>query len=223
MASTRQRPVPKVRRASSLLTKPRGTKTREERGRVRFATREETSAVSILHTVTAHATNDSCLINSLVVDIVALEKSAYLSSQEVLPSDHFSHITILTIAQNCYLYTSQLMQLDSCRSPSNSVLPTLSDLTAIRSPFSPDAWEAALTTHPDRAYVSYLLSGLKHGFRIGFDRRHHLIQAKDNMPSTKNNRDVITAYLRNEAQARRIIGPLSYLKIRQTSISVALG
>ena len=60
-----------------------------------------------------------------------------------------------------------------------------------------------------RAYVSYLLSGLKHGFRIGFDRRHHLILAKDNMPSTKINTDVVAAYLRNEALARRIIGPLS--------------
>ena len=99
------------------------------------------------------------------------------------------------------------MQLDSCRPPFNPVLPTLSDLTAITSPFSPDAWEDVLTTHPDRAYVSYLLSGLKQGFRIGFDRRHHLIQAKDIMPSTKNNPDVVTAYLRNEAQARRINRP----------------
>ena len=217
MASTRQRPVPNVLRAGSLLTKPRGTKTREERGRVHFATSEATSAVSILQTVTAHTTNDSCLFNSLVEDIVALENSAYLSSQEVLPSDHFSPITLLTISQNCYPYISQLMQLDSCRPPSNPVLPTL---TAITSPFSPDTWEAALTIHPDRAFVSYLLSGLKHGFRIGFDRRHHLIQAKDNMPSTKNNPDVVTAYLRNEAQARRIIGPLS-LPENQTDIHIS--
>ena len=166
MASTRQRPVPNVLRAGSPLNKPRGTETREKRGRVCFATSEATSAVSTLHTVTAHTTNDSCLINSLVEDIASSAgNSAYLSNQEVLPSDHFSSVTLLTISQP---YTSQLMQLDSCRPPSNPVLPTLSNLTAITSPFSPDAWEDALTTHPDRDYVSYLLSGMKQGFKNRF-------------------------------------------------------
>ena len=66
-----------------------------------------------------------------------------------------------------YPYTSDLLCLDACRPPASSLPPAL---TAVSTPLVIPAWELALQAHPDRAFAQYIIDGLRHGFRIGFNR-----------------------------------------------------
>ena len=64
-----------------------------------------------------------------------------------------------------YLYTEDLLALDSCREyadPSHLVV-----LREISTPLDWSMWSAKLSDHPDKHFSSYILSG---GFRIGFIR-----------------------------------------------------
>ena len=70
------------------------------------------------------------------------------------------------------------------------------------------AWESALADLPDRALSRYLLSGIKEGFRIGFDHSRWpnlLCPAQRNMGSAKANPEVVQRYIDTEMQAGRLI------------------
>ena len=70
------------------------------------------------------------------------------------------------------------------------------------------AWESALADLPDRTLSRYLLSGIKEGFRIGFDHSHWpnlLRPAQRNMGSAKANPAVVQRYIDTEMQAGRLI------------------
>ena len=71
-----------------------------------------------------------------------------------------------------------------------------------------ESWEAALTSHPDRAYVGYIIRALREGFRIGFQRGAPLRSASASMPSSRLRPRVITDYLAGELGKNRMIGPL---------------
>ena len=55
-----------------------------------------------------------------------------------------------------------------------------------------------LAGHPDRQAVNYVLEGLEHGFRVGFQPAHRLRAAKRNKPSAFQNPQIIDDYLANE-------------------------
>ena len=65
-----------------------------------------------------------------------------------------------------YIYTSNLLNLQSCVNPAPIALP--SELTKITSPLIPQAWTYFLQFHPDQDYTQYLLAGITHGFWVGF-------------------------------------------------------
>ena len=65
-----------------------------------------------------------------------------------------------------------------------------------------------LQGHPDQRYVDYILSGLRHGFRIGFSRSS-LRAAKRNIQSALEHPEVVTRYLEEEMKAGRVLGPFS--------------
>ena len=71
------------------------------------------------------------------------------------------------------------------------------------------AWQLALGSHPDKAFISYILEGINCGFRVGFDYSRALCPARRNMPSTRDHGEVVESYLAGEVPAGRIIGPLS--------------
>ena len=71
-----------------------------------------------------------------------------------------------------------------------------------------ESWEAALMSHPDRAYVGCIIQGLQEGFRIGFQRGAPLRAASANMPSSRLRPSVITDYLTGELGKNRMIGSL---------------
>ena len=61
------------------------------------------------------------------------------------------------------------------------------------------AWEEALSKHPDRQFANYVVSGLKNGFRIGFDHiTSKLTSSRNNMLSAKENPHVVDEYLLHE-------------------------
>ena len=66
-----------------------------------------------------------------------------------------------------------------------------------------------LASHPDRAYVGYMVQGLREGFRIGF--RHGLSTCRSaaaNMQSAEIRPEVISSFLASELAARRVFGPV---------------
>jgi len=77
----------------------------------------------------------------------------------------------------------------------------------VTTPLNVDAWEAALASHPDRAYINYIAQGLHEGFRIGFQWGAPLRSAKHNMPSTRLQPNVITDYTAKELSKGRIKVP----------------
>ena len=71
-----------------------------------------------------------------------------------------------------------------------------------------EAWAAALAHHPNADLCNFLIAGLTHGFRIGFNRGNPLSSARRNMPSAEAQSAVVEEYLQRELGAGRIIGPL---------------
>lgn len=64
-----------------------------------------------------------------------------------------------------------------------------------------------LQFHPNQDQAHYVLQGILHGFRIGFDAPVNLKQSKKNKPSAYQHPVVIDAYLNNEIQLGRVAGP----------------
>ena len=72
-----------------------------------------------------------------------------------------------------------------------------------------EAWAACLSDHPDRAYCDYLLSGLREGFRIGYQRDQMFCRSTlTNMQSAAVWLEVISSFLEAEVQAGRVLGPV---------------
>ncbi len=61
---------------------------------------------------------------------------------------------------------ADLLAIDACR-PLKSHTPNLSSQVA--TPLIASEWEKALTKYPDRQFVNYIITGIREGFRIGFD------------------------------------------------------
>ena len=71
------------------------------------------------------------------------------------------------------------------------------------------AWESALSAHPDRAFARYIADGLQNGFRIGFQRRSPLRSATANMESARQHSDVVRRYIADERQKGHMLGPFA--------------
>ena len=77
-----------------------------------------------------------------------------------------------------------------------------------------------LSSHPDRAFTSYILEGLTHGFRIGFDRCNPLPHSCPlNHPSALANKTNVDEKIAAELAAGRLYGPLPENLASQVHIS----
>ena len=59
----------------------------------------------------------------------------------------------------------------------------------------------------DRRFAKYVLEGMEHGFRVGFDHSYPLVLASHNTPSASKHTEVIDAYIVEEVASGRILGP----------------
>ena len=99
----------------------------------------------------------------------------------------------------------QLFQLDQCKR-TGSVVEILQKVTT---PLKHEEWQQMLQSHPNQALVQYIMSGITHGFRIGFQYgKASCRSAKCNMLSAETNPEVVTAYLQEEVTLGRVLGPL---------------
>ena len=109
-----------------------------------------------------------------------------------------------TIQAGKYIYMEALHSLASQVAP----IPAPPQIIGTRTPLKVAAWEYHLRAHPDREFVQYLLEGLQHGFRIGFDYgKCKCRSAKCNMLSATQNPEVIQQYLTKECSLGRVLGP----------------
>lgn len=77
----------------------------------------------------------------------------------------------------------------------------------VTTPLCLDAWEHALSSHPDRRWVSYILQGLCHGFRIGLECQPSCRSSVGNSPSASKLAPAIEAFLWKQCQAGCMLGP----------------
>ena len=71
-------------------------------------------------------------------------------------------------------------------------------LGPVNTPLNAEAWANHLQSHPDRAYVDYIIQAILHGFRLGFDYGMVQLQSTSrNMQSAEENPEV-----------GRVVGPL---------------
>lgn len=105
------------------------------------------------------------------------------------------------------MYISDLQALDRCIPAQSVEVPPC--LRTIKTSLRREAWSAELRSHPDPDYVSYIMHGLEHGFRIGYNYDSNVCaSAKRNMQSAVEHPEPIEKYIDGEVRAGRILGPL---------------
>jgi len=102
---------------------------------------------------------------------------------------------------NKYTYMEDLQALNSCCT-SGPPHPAISRITT---PLRTEEWAACLQSHPDQAFVSYILQGIHEGFRVGFSRASRCRSVVRNLRSAQEHPDVVDSYLRKEVALGRLI------------------
>ena len=74
-----------------------------------------------------------------------------------------------------------------------------------------------MASHPDCTFATYLLNGIREGFRIGFDRSCPLFSVKANMRSAAEHTEVVSQYLSEEVAAGGVLGPFSVEEAKAAS------
>ena len=91
--------------------------------------------------------------------------------------------------------------------PSFLLVPPTFHPVSVVSPLNVAEFAQALVGHPDLKAVSFVLTGLQYGFRLGFHPSLGLKPAKQNKLSAEQHPCVIDDYLANEVALRRVAGP----------------
>ena len=110
---------------------------------------------------------------------------------------------------NAYRYTADLLTLASRHAAGS--WPGVEGWSHIQCPMQVEEWAQCLSGHPDQAYVSYLLQGLREGFRIGYHYGSSTCRsASTNMQSATVRPEVISSFLEVELRAGRALGPVEH-------------
>ena len=131
---------------------------------------------------------------------------ALLPAPTIIGNDLLLHDMVDANGQ--YHYQRDLKRIHGCVPVTVTQIPD--EWRAVHTPLIVPQWQAYLQGHPDPEFVSYLLEGIKCGFRIGFDYNNHVCRsAKRNMLSATQNPAVVEKYLATECSQRRVIEPLA--------------
>ena len=124
-------------------------------------------------------------------------------------------LQVANISCGKYLYTQDLLQLDSCTDTSRCC-----QWPVAQSPVHLTNWIPSLVAHPDRVFAAYIHAGLSHGFRIGFNHQGPRLKASQrNHPSAATNKSVVSNFIRAERSAGRLLGPISFFAAQNVHAS----
>ena len=90
---------------------------------------------------------------------------------------------------------------------------------SVVSPLNVSQFTLDLAANPDQQAVAYVLQGLQHSFRLGFQPARRLKAAKKHKPSAFKNPKVIDDYLANEVARCRVAGPFPSILLPNVQIS----
>ena len=121
-------------------------------------------------------------------------------------------------AEETNVKMESLMRLELCRPLEAKVHD--SSWAKIVTPLRLTEWERALALHPDEEFKHFVCSGLRDGFRIGFDYRSaRCKRGPGNMKSVQEHEEVVEQYIRSECEAGRLLGPLERSSYPQVHVS----
>ncbi len=111
--------------------------------------------------------------------------------------------------QGHYWYMAALLKLEKGVPSPQVVVPPYMYLRRAATPLRLQVWRSELSPHPDPEFRHFILRGIEHGFRIGFNYEGSRCQkASRNMPSATEHPEPIEKYLANELGTGRIVGLL---------------
>ena len=140
----------------------------------------------------------------------------YLKSPPLLPSLPISCAVLHAAGR--YEYMATLQQLDGCQPRAQPRLPP--GCGHVITPLRWRQWAQALAQHPDRQFVSYVVEGIRSGFRVGSNYAQvQYSPAKRNMPSAEEHANIVTDYLKAEVTQGRVCGPFVPASWPQVQIS----
>ncbi len=92
---------------------------------------------------------------------------------------------------------------------------TQSSLQEIITPLRWREWDHSLWNHQDQRFRKYIVDGIRHGFRVGFNYEPALSvrSSSHNMVSASEHPEVIQGYLAEECSEGRVLGPLSPMQM----------
>ena len=134
--------------------------------------------------------------------------SYFLADLSYALTPKFSPVTIETLHNSTYPYTSDLLSIDNCKPPESTPGIAIEGSTSINTPLIGSSWRTALSHHPDQEYASYIINGILNDFRIGFDHSNLPQSAESNMPSAHTNPAIVVDYMNTEVKEKRVVGPL---------------
>ena len=98
-----------------------------------------------------------------------------------------------------------LLALNDCR-PEPGTRPLSDHASSVSTPLRLSAWTQVLVSHPDQDFAKYILEGIQHGFRIGFNYQLYQCRpARRNMSSAIQVPGVVSKYLDTERRLGRVI------------------
>ena len=100
----------------------------------------------------------------------------------------------------------QLQSSGAQSSPQGSLPPSVSS-RGISTPLQAEAWERALADHPHKEWVSALLRGMRHGFRIALRSSARCRSSVASRPSARAHSQVVDEFLQQQVAAGFMMGP----------------
>ena len=82
-----------------------------------------------------------------------------------------------------------------------------------------EEWDRALRNHPDQRFKDYIIGGIRHGFRLGFNYKTQCKAANRNMRSALERPQVVSEYLAAECAEGRVLGPLDPKEWKEVMVS----
>ena len=140
--------------------------------------------------------------------------------------DHKSHdiastmVDIVQIIPATQPYSKWLLQWNSHMSTATETAWVPPDATRITTPLISSHWGTLLAEHPDETLIKFFLTGIKLGFRIGFNHFPGTLRsAKKNLDCALHHPIVVDQYLSEELSCGRVAGPFNTTLIPNAHIS----